>query len=198
MPPRRDLRNALDRPSGRRPLGRAAPHRGAGNGRSVNDVQRSAGTRASPHLGRRAMRASRRSTRWVNVVWIAAAALSTAVTALFQFVLGFGWYALAAGPPTFLAVSVLVPFFLGVRDRREGIAEPRDQRPRGVVSRGRRQPADSRRSIKFKPAPDVAHATKALTAESAGRTPSEHSPQPLIGQMASGASGSSAAPPVIA
>jgi hypothetical protein len=116
---------------------------------------------------------------WINVVWILAAALSAAAMALFAFALGLGWYGLIAGPPVFVVVSVLVPFFLGVQDRKREAAVKRDQRnPSRFIGR---QPIGTRtKKSTNQPAPAVANAMKAPWAESAGRGPSGHSPLPLL------------------
>jgi hypothetical protein len=54
---------------------------------------------------------------WINKVFLLAAGLTVAMT-LLNYSFGFGWFSAVAALPTFIAVSVLVPFFLGVRDRR--------------------------------------------------------------------------------
>jgi hypothetical protein len=116
---------------------------------------------------------------WINVVWILAAALSAAAMALFAFVLGAGWYGLIAGPPIFVIVSVLLPFFLGVLDRKREAAVKRDQsKPSRFIGR----PPIGTRTKKStnQPAPAVANAMKASWAESAGRGPTGHSPLPLL------------------
>ena len=65
---------------------------------------------------------------WTTKVFLLSGWLAVAAVVLLKFALGLGWYALVAAPPTFLAISVLVPFFLGVRDRHMKIAYPRSQR----------------------------------------------------------------------
>ncbi len=120
---------------------------------------------------------------WINVVWILAAALSAAAMALFAFALDFGWYGLIAGPPIFVVVSVLVPFFLGVQDRKREAAVKRHQlRPRHSIRRQAMGTPTNKRANK--PAPAVANAMKASWAESAGRAPSGRSPLPLLGATA--------------
>jgi hypothetical protein len=58
---------------------------------------------------------------WIGKVLSAAGGLAFAIT-LLNYALGFGWLSLIAALPTFMAVIVLVPFFLGVRDRRVAAA----------------------------------------------------------------------------
>ena len=124
---------------------------------------------------------------WINVVWILAAAASAAAMALFAFALGFGWYGLVAGPPIFVVVSVLVPFFLGVQDRKREAAVKRHQRrPRHSIRRQATGTPIKERANK--PAPAVAKAMKASWAESAGSARSGRSPLPLLGATAQRAS----------
>lgn len=63
---------------------------------------------------------------WINKVFLLAGGLALAVT-LLSYAFGFGWLSLIAAMPTFMAVSVLVPFFLGLRDRRLAIEKRRRQ-----------------------------------------------------------------------
>ena len=95
---------------------------------------------------------------WIQKVLLLAAGLAASVT-LLNWVLGFGWLSLMAGLPTFIAVSVLVPFFLGVRDRKLAVARRRRE------GRRRRNP---RRRISG-PVPAVANAARAPLAERGGR-----------------------------
>ena len=120
---------------------------------------------------------------WINVVWILAAAASAAAMALFAFALGFGWYGLVAGPPIFVVVSVFVPFFLGVQDRKREAAVRRHQlRPRHSI---RRQATGTPTKMNAnKPAPAVANAMKASWAVSAGSARFGRSPLPLPGATA--------------
>src|SRR6185295_9751056 len=123
------------------------------------------------------MKVSRQRMHWVNVVWILAAAAGAAAMALFAFVLGFGWYGVIAGPPIFVIVSVLVPFFLGVQDRKREAAVKRHQlRPRHSIRRLAMGTPIKKKTNK--PAPAVAKAMKASWAESAGRARSGRSPLP--------------------
>jgi len=118
---------------------------------------------------------------WVNVVWIVAASISGAAITLFAFALGFGWYGVIAGPPVFVIVSVLLPFFLGIADRKREVTAKRDARkPKRPLTR---QPiAKPTKKPAHKPTPAVAPAMKASSAESAGRTPMEHCPLPPRGR----------------
>lgn len=54
---------------------------------------------------------------WIGRVLLLAGGLASSMT-LLGFAFGFGWASLIAGPPAFLAVIILVPFLLVVRDRR--------------------------------------------------------------------------------
>jgi hypothetical protein len=116
---------------------------------------------------------------WINVVWILAAALSAAAMALFAFALDFGWYGLIAGPPIFVVASVLVPFFLGVQDRKREAAAKHEQRKTSRFI-GRQPIGTPIKKRVNQPAPAVANAMKASWAESAGRGPTGHSPLPLL------------------
>jgi hypothetical protein len=66
---------------------------------------------------------------WITKVFLLAGGLALAVT-LLSYAFGFGWLSLIAAMPTFIAVSVLAPFFLGLRDRRLAIEMRRRQRRR--------------------------------------------------------------------
>ena len=112
----------------------------------------------------------------VNAVWIVAAAFAGAAIALVAFAFNFGWYGLIAGPPVFVAVSVLVSFFFVVVDQKKESMTPRGK-PKRMRSR-RLQPAA--KDLVPRPAPAVAQATKASQAESAGRAPTVLSLLPRV------------------
>lgn len=95
---------------------------------------------------------------WIHKVLLLAGGLAVGVTVL-SWALGLGWLSLIAGLPTFVAVSVLVPFFLGVRDRKLAVARRRRE------GRRRRNP---RRRMSG-PVPAVANAAWAPLAERGGR-----------------------------
>ena len=94
---------------------------------------------------------------WINKVFLLAAGLTLAMT-LVNYAFGFGWLSLIAAMPTFIAVSVVVPFFLGVRDRRLAVERRRRQ--------GKRRKIPRRRMIR--PAPALNGAVAPL-AERGGR-----------------------------
>lgn len=54
---------------------------------------------------------------WLSKVFLIAGGFSAAV-AFLVYALGFGWFALIAALPVFIASSVLVPFVLVVHDQR--------------------------------------------------------------------------------
>ena len=95
---------------------------------------------------------------WINKVFLLAAGLALAMT-LLNYALGFGWLSLIAAAPTFIAVSVLVPFFLGLRDRRLAVEKRRREGPR------RRGP----RRRMTRPAPAAPNKARAPLAERGGR-----------------------------
>lgn len=69
------------------------------------------------HIVRPARVGRRQRMNWINKVFLLAAGLAIATT-LLSYAFGFGWLSLIAASPTFIGVTVLVPFFLGLRDRR--------------------------------------------------------------------------------
>jgi hypothetical protein len=73
---------------------------------------------------------------WINKVFLLAAGLTLAMT-LVNYAYGFAWLSLIAAMPTFIAVSVLAPFFLGVRDRRLAVERRRRQGKRRRIPRRR-------------------------------------------------------------
>jgi|SRR6185436_7833728 len=93
---------------------------------------------------------------WINKVFLLAAGLAFAMT-LLSCALGFGWLSLIAAMPTFIAVSILVPFFLGLRDRRLATEKRRRQ---GRRRRGKRMTG---------PAPAASNRARAPLAERGGR-----------------------------
>jgi len=95
---------------------------------------------------------------WVNRVFLLAGILAVAAT-LLTFLCGFGWLSLMAALPTFIAVSVLVPFFLGVRDRRLTVERRLRQGKRSRNPKRRMQ----------RPAPAVVAVARAPLAERGGR-----------------------------
>jgi len=95
---------------------------------------------------------------WIHRVLLLAGGLAVGVT-LLGCALGFGWFSLSAGLPTFVAVSVLVPFFLGVRDRKAAVAKR--------LREGKRRRNPRRRMSR--PAPAPANAAWAPLAERGGR-----------------------------
>jgi len=95
---------------------------------------------------------------WVGKVYLLAGGLAVAVT-LLSYVSGFGWLSLIGTLPTFITLIVLVPFFLGVRDRRLA-AEKR-------LREGKRRRV-RRRGVP-RPVPAVAIAARAPLAERGGR-----------------------------
>lgn len=95
---------------------------------------------------------------WINRVFLFAGGLAAAMT-LLSYAFGFGWYSLVAGLPTFIASSVLVPFFLVVRDQR--LAHTRR------LHEGKRRRKPRRRMSG--PAPAVSIGAQAPLAERGGR-----------------------------
>jgi hypothetical protein len=73
---------------------------------------------------------------WINKVFLLAAVLAIAMT-LLGYALGFGWLSLVVATPTFIGVTVLVPFFLGLRDRRLVLEKRRRQGRRRRIPRKR-------------------------------------------------------------
>ena len=94
---------------------------------------------------------------WIGKVCLLACGSSVAVT-LLSYVCGFGGLSFIATLPTFLAVTVLVPFFLGARDRR--VAADRRRRE------GKRRRVPRRRMTG--PVPAVAIAAQTPLAERGG------------------------------
>ncbi len=77
--------------------------------------------------------------KWLNKVFLIAGGFAAAVTVL-AYTLGFGWFSLVAGLPTFVASSVLVPFALVIHDRRLALKKrlhqgKRNRKPRRGTSR---------------------------------------------------------------
>jgi hypothetical protein len=95
---------------------------------------------------------------WVHKVLLLAGGLAVGVI-LLNCAMGFGWFSLMAGLPTFFAVTILVPFFLGVRDRKLAIVRRRRE--------GKRRKNPRRRMSR--PVPAVASAARAPLAERGGR-----------------------------
>jgi hypothetical protein len=95
---------------------------------------------------------------WVGKVYLLACGLALAVT-LLSYWSDFGWISLIATLPTFLAVTVLVPFFLGARDRRLAVEKR--------LREGKRRRTPRRRMSG--PVPAVAIAARAPLAERGGR-----------------------------
>jgi Zn-dependent protease with chaperone function len=77
---------------------------------------------------------------WINKVFLLAAGLTFAMT-LVNYAFGFGWLSLIAAIPIFVAVSVLVAFFLVVRDRRLAVERRRREGQRRKVPKRRIRPA---------------------------------------------------------
>jgi len=92
---------------------------------------------------------------WVSKVLVLAGGLATAVT-LASYALGFGWLSLLASLPTFIAATILVPFFLGVRDRR--------------VAAERRMREGKRRTLRKRRISDPASALAERAADAFGGT----------------------------
>ena len=95
---------------------------------------------------------------WINKVFLLAAGLAFAITLLI-YAVGFGWLSLIAAMPTFIAVSILVPFFLGLRDRRLTTEKRRRQ--------GRLRRGGSKRMTG--PVPAAPNRARAPMAERGGR-----------------------------
>jgi hypothetical protein len=117
-------------------------------------------TRHAPHLRTRASapKLERQGMTWITKVFLLAGGL-TATAIVLGYAFGFGWYSLIAGLPTFIASSVLVPFFLVVRDQRLALKR------RLLEGKRRRKP---RRRISG-PAPAVSIGAQAPSAERGGR-----------------------------
>lgn len=105
-----------------------------------------------PATGRRA------EMNWINKVLLLAGGLAVATTFL-SYLIGLGWLSLIVALPTFVSVTVLVPFFLGVHERR--LAAERRLRE----GKRRRIP----RSHMSRPAPAVGIGSRAPVAECGGR-----------------------------
>lgn len=105
---------------------------------------------------------------WIKKVVLFAVGLAVAMTAL-GYALGFGWLSLLPALPTFIAASVLVPFFLGVRDRRLALTKQLNQ------GRRRRKP----RKRLSRPAPAISIGERAPSAERGGRVQSALPAAPL-------------------
>jgi len=73
---------------------------------------------------------------WINKAVLLAAGSTLAMT-LVNYAFGFGWLSLIAAMPTFIAVGVLAPFFLGVRDRPVAVETRRRQGKRRKIPRRR-------------------------------------------------------------
>ena len=73
---------------------------------------------------------------WINKVFLLAAGLTLAM-ALVTYAFGFGWLSLIAAIPTFVALSVLVPSFLVVRDQRLAAERRRREGKRRKIPRRR-------------------------------------------------------------
>ncbi len=95
---------------------------------------------------------------WLHRVLLLAGGVAAGVT-LLGYALGFGWFSLSAGLPTFVAVSVLLPFFLGIRDRKAAVARR--------LREGKRRRNPRRRMSR--PVPAAAHPARAPLAERGGR-----------------------------
>ena len=112
----------------------------------------------TPEKRAQAATSERQGLNWIHKVLLLAGGLAVGVT-LLNWVLGLGWLSLIAGFPTFMAVSVLVPFFLGVRDRKLAVARR--------LREGRRRRNPRRRMSR--PVPVVANAVQVPLAERGGR-----------------------------
>ena len=73
---------------------------------------------------------------WINKVFLLAAGLTVAMT-LVNYAFGFGWLSLIAAIPTFVALIVLVPSFLVVRDQRLAAERRRREGKRRKIPRRR-------------------------------------------------------------
>jgi hypothetical protein len=73
---------------------------------------------------------------WINKVFLLAAGSTLAMIPV-NYAFGFGWLSLIEAMPTFIAVSVLAPFFLGVRGRPLAVETRRGQGKRRKVPRRR-------------------------------------------------------------
>jgi hypothetical protein len=95
---------------------------------------------------------------WIDRVFQVAGSLAAAVT-LLGYVFGLGWYSLVPGVLAFLAASILVPFFLVVRNERLALKKRQNQ--------GKRKKNSSKRTSR--PAPAVSIGARAPSAERGGR-----------------------------
>ena len=95
---------------------------------------------------------------WINRVFQLAGSLAAAAT-LLGYVFGLGWYSLVPGLLAFLAASMLVPFFLVVRDERLALKRRLHQ--------GKRKRKPRKRILG--PAPAVSIGARAPSAERGGR-----------------------------
>ena len=77
---------------------------------------------------------------WINKVFLLAAGSTLAMT-LVNYAFGFGWLSLIVAIPTFVAVSVLVPVLLVVRDRRLAVERRRREDSGGRFREGGSRPA---------------------------------------------------------
>lgn len=97
---------------------------------------------------------------WINKVFLRAGGLAAAMT-LLSYALGFGWFSLLAGLLTFIAASMLVPFFLVIRDQRSALKKRLDP--------GKRRRKPRRRLLGLGLAPAVSIGAQAPLAECGGR-----------------------------
>jgi len=100
----------------------------------------------------------RQRMNWLNKVFRIAGGFAAAATVL-TYALGFGWFSLVAGLPTFIASSVLVPFALVLHDRRLALKKRQQQ--------GKRSRKPRRRTSR--PASAVSIETRAPLVERGGR-----------------------------
>jgi len=73
---------------------------------------------------------------WINTVFLRAGGLAAAAT-LLTYALGFGWFSLLVGLLAFIAASLLVPFFLVIRDQRLALKKRIDPGKRRIEPRRR-------------------------------------------------------------
>ena len=105
---------------------------------------------------------------WMDKVFLFAAGVSVATTIL-SYSAGFGWLSLVAAIPAVLGVIILVPFFLGQRDRRLAMEKRR--------LHGRRRRGARRRMTR--PVPAAPNKAGAPLAERGGRARSALPAAPL-------------------
>ena len=105
---------------------------------------------------------------WMDKGFLLAAGVSVAAT-LSSYSAGFGWLTLIAATPALLGAIILVPFFLGRRDRQLAIEKRRLQ--------GRRRRGARRRMTR--PAPAAPNKAGAPLAERGGRARSALPAAPL-------------------